>query len=106
MTYVDHGHLTPDNNLVENAIRPLVVGRNWMFSGAPVGRPASAANYSLIETAKADDLDPYRYVRHLFERVPHATTAEDYRAPFPQHLSAAEIAQLMPGSTGGSYVAF
>jgi transposase len=58
VTYVDHGDLTPDNNLAENAIRPFVVGRkNWLFSGTPAGASASAAIYSLIETAKANGLE-------------------------------------------------
>ncbi len=75
--------------------------KNWLFSGTPAGASASAAIYSLIETAKANGLEPYRYLRHLFERVPHATTAEDYRLLLPQHLTAAEIAQLLPGVGGG-----
>jgi transposase len=103
VTYVDHGHLTPDNNLAENAIRPFVVGRkNWLFSGTPAGASASAAIYSLIETAKANGLEPYRYLRHLFARVPHATTTEDYRALLPQYLSATETARLVSGVGGGS----
>jgi transposase len=102
-TYIDHGHLTPDNNLAENAIRPFVVGRkNWLFSGTPAGASASAAIYSLIETAKANGLEPYRYLRYLFEQVPLATTTEDYRALLPQHMPAATIAQRVPGATGGS----
>ncbi len=103
VVYIDHAHLTPDNNLAENAIRPFVVGRkNWLFSGTPAGAAASAAIYSLIETAKANGLEPYRYLRHLFERVPYATTTEDYRALLPGHLSTAETARLVPGAAGGS----
>src|SRR5690606_15798458 len=52
--YIDDGHLTIDNNLAENSIRPFVIGRkNWLFSGTPEGAEASALLYSLIETAKA-----------------------------------------------------
>lgn len=92
--YVENGLLTPDNNLAENAIRPFVVGRkNWLFSGNPDGAAASAALYSLIETAKACGLEPYRYLRHLFDRLPFAYTTEDYKALLPQHLS---IAALVP----------
>jgi len=54
---VEDGRLRPDNNLVENAIRPFAVGRkNWLFSGHPRGVDASATLYSLIETAKANGL--------------------------------------------------
>ena len=52
-------HVTPDNNMAKNTIRPFVVGRkNWLFSGTPEGVAASAAIYSLIETAKANTREP------------------------------------------------
>ena len=67
--------MTPDNNSAENAIRPFVVGRkNWLFAGTPKGALASAGLYSLIETAKANGLEPYRYLRYLFEELPFAET--------------------------------
>ena len=85
--YIDFGFVTPDNNLAENAIRPFVVGRkNWLFSGNPEGAQASATLYSLIETAKANGLEPYRYLRHLFENLPLAYTADEYKALMPQHI--------------------
>jgi len=85
--YTEDGRLRPDNNLAENAIRPFVVGRkNWLFSASPRGAEASAAIYSLIETAKANNLEPYRYLRYLFERLPAAKTEADYRALLPQHV--------------------
>ncbi len=97
--YVDHAFLTPDNNLAENAIRPFVVGRkNWLFSATPGGAWASAAFYSLIETAKANGLEPYRYLKHVFEHVPYAKTKEDYRVLLPQHMPADLFARLAPGS--------
>jgi hypothetical protein len=84
--YTEDGRLRPDNNLAENAIRPFVVGRkNWLFAGHPRGAGASATIYSLIETAKANGLEPYRYLRYLFERLPMAETEADYRALLPQH---------------------
>ena len=90
--YIDSPHLTPDNNMAENAIRPFVVGRkNWLFSGNPKGAGASAALYSLIETAKANGLEPYHYFRYLFERLPHAHTEKDYKALLPQYLDPADL---------------
>ena len=90
--YVDSPYLTPDNNLAENAIRPFVVGRkNWLFSGNAQGARASAALYSLIETAKANGLEPYSYLRYLFERLPHAHAEDEYRALLPQYLSPADL---------------
>ncbi len=85
--YTEQGYLTPDNNLAENAIRPFVVGRkNWLFSGNRRGAEASAAFFSLIETAKANKLEPYAYLRYLFEKLPAAKTPEDYKTLLPMHL--------------------
>ncbi|MCK5734910.1 MAG: IS66 family transposase, partial [Spirochaetaceae bacterium] len=69
--FLDIAEATPDNNAVENAIRPFVVGRkNWLFSGSPRGASASAFLYSLVETAKANSLEPYFYLRYLFTHFP------------------------------------
>lgn len=90
--YVQDGRLRPDNNLVENAIRPFVLGRkNWLFSGHPRGADASAALFSLIETAKANNLEPYAYLRHIFEQLPLINNSEDYRRLLPQHLDPAAL---------------
>ena len=92
VAYLDVGYATPDNNLAENAIRPFVVGRkNWLFAGTPEGAAASAAIYSLIETAKANGLDTYKYLRYLFENLPCAESEEDYRKLLPQQLAADEL---------------
>jgi transposase len=85
--YVDDGLLRPDNNLAENAIRPFVVGRkNWLFSGHPNGAQASAAIFSLIETAKANRLKPYEYFRFLFDKLPYAESEDDYKNLLPQFV--------------------
>jgi transposase len=90
--YVGHAALTPDNNLAENAIRPFVIGRkNWLFAGNARGASASAALYSLIETAKANGLEPYRYLRHLFSQIPLARTEQDYADLLPPNLTAEQI---------------
>ena len=73
LQFLEDGNIPLDNNLVENAIRPFVVGRkNWLFSGSPDGAEASAGLYSLVETAKAADLDPYWCLRYIFEKLPIA----------------------------------
>jgi transposase len=93
--YLTDGRLKIDNNLIENAIRPFVVGRkNWLFSGNPRGAKASAALYSLIETAKANGLEPYRYLRFLFEKLPLARTQDDYKALLPQYLDREQLNNL------------
>jgi transposase len=92
VAYVEVAAATPDNNLAENAIRPFVVGRkNWLFAGTPQGAQASAAIYSLIETAKANGLDVYRYLRLLFDNLPMAKCTEDYRKLLPNVVSEEQM---------------
>jgi len=86
--YLENSHITPDNNLAENAIRPFVIGRkNWLFAGSPSGADAAATLYSLIETAKVCGLDPYHYLRTLFEKLPYASTEAEYSALLPQNFT-------------------
>jgi len=67
------GTLPIDNNVAEYAIRPFVIGRkNWFFSDSQRGAIASANLFSLIETAKANGCEPYRYLCWLFEKLPDA----------------------------------
>ena len=74
---LDDGRLPLDTNLVENAIRPFVIGRkNWLFADTVAGARASANLYSLIETAKANGIEPYRYLAHLFELLPALTSPD------------------------------
>lgn len=89
--YVEDGNAGIDNNVAENAIRPFVIGRkNWLFSGTPDGAKASALLYSLIETAKANDLEPYAYLRFLFEKLP-ITAPESIEELLPTRLSPNDL---------------
>lgn len=91
--YLDAWFLTPDNNAAENAIRPFVVGRkNWLFSDTPRGAHASATLYSLVESARANGLEPYHYLRHLFDHLPNATTTAAIERLLPTNLSSADLA--------------
>ncbi len=70
--------------MAENAIRPFVIGRkNWLHSCSVKGAHASAAIYSVIETAKGNGLEPYAYLKHIIEQLPFAE-------------SVAEIEDLLP----------
>lgn len=94
--YLEDGHITPDNNAAENAIRPFVVGRkNWLFAGHPNGAHTSATLYAVIETAKACGLNPYAYLRFLFAKLPMAKGEEDYMALLPQSVSPEQLASFM-----------
>jgi transposase len=85
--YLEDGRLEIDNNLPENAIRPFVIGRkNWMFSDSVHGVKASANLYSLVESAKANGLEPYQYLRRVFTALPQAETVEDIEALLPWTL--------------------
>ncbi|MEX1221721.1 MAG: IS66 family transposase [Idiomarina sp.] len=82
--YCDHGEIPISNILAENAIRPFCVGRrNWLFSDTPKGANASALYYSLIETAKANGLEPYDYFRRMLKDLPYADTVEKLEALLP-----------------------
>lgn len=82
--YTEDGRLHIDNNLCENAIRPFVIGRkNSLFSDTVSGAKASANLYSLIETAKANGLEPYAYLKRVFTELPKATCIEDIEALLP-----------------------
>ena len=95
--YLDYAFMTPDNNLIENAIRPFVIGRkNWLFLGNERGAAASAALYSLIETAKASGLEPFKYLQFIFEKLPFATTKKDYEALLPQNLTPEALLTVEP----------
>ena len=85
--YTERGDLPIDNNRCENAIRPFVIGRKaWLFSDTTNGAKASAMMYSLVETAKANGLEPYTWLRHVFAKVAAAKTADDYEALMPWNV--------------------
>lgn len=78
MNYLKDGACSLSNNLSENSIRPLVVGRkNWLFCDTPAGADASMKIYSMIETAKANELDPLKYLSFLLEHCPGAEMSDE-----------------------------
>ncbi|MEI7298206.1 transposase, partial [Paraburkholderia tropica] len=82
--YVENGNWPISNNLCENAIRPFVIGRKgWLFADTISGAQASANLYSLVETCKANGIEPYRYLVWLFAKLPLAATVDDYAALLP-----------------------
>ncbi len=85
--YCEDGRYQIDNNDIENAIRPFCVGRrNWLFADSVGGAKASANLYSMIQTAKANRIDPYAYLRHVFTELPKARTVEDIESLLPYRL--------------------
>lgn len=89
--YLESEHLGPDTNAVENAIRPFVLGRkSWLFSGSPRGAHSSMTLYSLVETARANRVEPYRYLRELFDRLPTFDRDGDYAQLLPWNIFTKE----------------
>lgn len=84
-TYLEDGRCSFSNNLSENAIRPFTVGRkNWLFSDSADGVEASAIVYSMVEMAKAHNLNIYKYLSFLLESRPSL------------NMSDAQMEQLTP----------
>ena len=87
--FLDHGEIDISNNLAENSIRPFVIGRkNWLFCDTPRGAQSSAIVYSLVETAKANDLDPYCYLYYLLSELPS----------YYGNISSTQLEQFLPWS--------
>jgi transposase len=86
-SYLKDGRIEIDNNLIENAIRPFALGRkNWLLKGNPAGAKAGAVFYSLIETCKANKIEPYRYLCKMLHQIRHCVTDDDYRKILPQFI--------------------
>jgi len=73
--YLEDGRLNIDNNRAERAVKPFVIGRKaWLFANTKTGATASATIYSMVETAKINGLEPYKYLTELFKKLPTADT--------------------------------
>lgn len=71
LRYLDHGEYPIDNNAIENAIRPIALGRkNWLFAGTETAGRRAAAIMSLIESAKLNGHDPFAYLKDILARLP------------------------------------
>ena len=77
-TYLEDGRCSFSNNLSENAIRPFTLGRkNWLFSESPEGAKASATVYTMVEMAKAHDLNIYKYLKYLLDQRPRLKWSDE-----------------------------
>ena len=83
---LNHGIAEPDNNLVENAIRPTAIGRkNWLFVGAPEAGAKGAILYSIFATCQRFGVDPHAYLRDVLTRLPRMNSREDITHLLPQN---------------------
>jgi transposase/uncharacterized coiled-coil protein SlyX len=78
MTYLEDGRCSLSNNLSENAIRPVTVGRkNWLFSDTPDGAAANSLYLTMVEMAKAYKLNLYEYLKFLLEQRPNKGMSDE-----------------------------
>ena len=76
--YLEDGRLELSNNRAERSIKPFVMDRkNWLFANTPGGAQASSVIYSLIETAKENGLDPYRYLLWVLQNAPQLSETDE-----------------------------
>lgn len=92
--YCERGDLQISNVLAENAIRPFALGRKaWLFADTKKGAHASATCYSLIETAKANDLEPSAYVHYVLDRIADADTLEKLEQLLPWNVLLGRVSK-------------
>ena len=83
MRFLDDGRIEIDNNAAERAMRSIAVGRkNWLFAGSDRGGETAAAMYSLIETAKLNNINPWKYLQKVLGTI--------------QDHNSTKIAELLP----------
>ncbi len=76
----------------ENMIRPYVIGRkNWMFADTPAGAEAPANIYSLLVSAKINNIQPYKYLRHVLETLPNVTNIDEIAVLMPHRIDMKSI---------------
>ncbi len=75
MKFLDNGKIEIDNNAAERAMRSIAIGRkNWLFAGSDNGGHTAAIIYSIIETAKLNNVNPWKYLQKVL------ATIQDYKA--------------------------
>jgi len=95
--YCSDGRLHIDNNAIENAIRPFCQGRRaWLFADTIAGARESANLYSLIVSARANQLEPYSYLRRVLTELPKAQSVEDIEKLLPYRLDQASLSEPSP----------
>ena len=78
VNFLKDGRLELSNNIAERSIKPFVISRkNFLFANTPSGATSSAVIFSMIETAKANGLDPYKYLTYIFRTAPNTDRTAD-----------------------------
>lgn len=70
MKFLDNGQIEIDNNAAERAMRSIAIGRkNWLFAGSDNGGHTAAIIYSIIETAKLNNINPWQYLQKVLDII-------------------------------------
>jgi transposase len=97
--FVDDGRIEADNNIAERALRAVAIGRkNYLHFGSDGGGHSAAVIYTLLGTAKLNDIDPQAYLRYVLERIAdHPINRIDEMLPWAvaQKLNAASHEQRL-----------
>ena len=89
--YVEDGRLEIDNGLTERKIKPFVIGRkNYLFCNSVAGAQAAEILYSLIETCKLHNIEPYAYLKEVSRRMPMMETLDEVEALLPFNIALEE----------------
>ena len=87
VNYCLDGRLEIDQNSIERMIKPFACGRkNWLFSGNVKGAEASAILYSLVQTCKINNVEPYEYFRHVLTAIPSITSDIEIEKLLPHNF--------------------
>jgi len=88
--HLDHPEMPVDNNYIERQIKSFATGRKaWLFAYHADGAQASANLFSLVMTCRANGIEPYAYLNHIFEHLPAASTVAQLEALLPWNVKAA-----------------
>lgn len=94
LRYVDDGELSIDNNIAEREIKAVVIGRkNWLFADSPEGMRANAVMYSLVQTAKANGIDPFVYLRYVIDKMPMLKSSKEVECLLPWNMPPVDKAE-------------
>jgi hypothetical protein len=84
--FISDGRLEVDNNIAENAMRGIPIGRkNYLFAGSDTGGERAAAIYTLVQTAKLNDVNPEAYLKNILTKIADGHPINKIEALLPWH---------------------
>lgn len=87
INYLKDGRLENNNNRTERAIKPFAIGRKgWLFADSVTGAEAAATIFSLVETCKHHDVEPYDWFRYVLEKIPLCKTNDEIENLLPFNI--------------------